>query len=209
MTTTPTVQYDRSWRGMPDEELRHYLTTYRRRLALLDQDVPDEETRESTREFLAMLIADAVREDGYRQRAELAGVPRDHPRFDPGWIVDLKARLPLDDFFTYAFGAELGRSVSGQRRGPCPLCGRGTDCFVVYTLDPDDQHYKCFRCQSGGDAINAVRQKLGLGFVEALAFLAQHAGVPLPAGERKVVPFAAPRKHTATSGRMALPTRRG
>jgi len=175
------VRYESSWRGLADEELRHYLTTYRRRLVLLDADVPDPDVRESTRAFLALLITDAEREDALRERAAAAGVPRDHPRFPPGWLVDLKARVPLDELCESLFSVDLGRLTSGSRRGPCPLCGHGRDCFVVYLGDREDEHYKCYRCQAGGDAINAIRQKLGLPFVQAVEFLAQHAGVPLPA----------------------------
>lgn len=175
------VPYDRSWRLLPDEELRRWLGFYRRRLALVDAEVADPFEREPTRQFLALLVGDAGREEAGRRRAADLGVPRERDQFPADFIADLKARVKLDELLEYEAGARLGREVGGKRQGPCPLCRRGANCFTVYVADAADQHYYCFRCGARGDAITAIMQVYGEPFRAAVEHLARNGHVPLPA----------------------------
>ena len=61
--------------------------------------------------------------------------------------------------------AEIKR-VSGRMVACCPFHEENTPSFHIYA-----DHYHCYGCQVHGDAINYVREKKGLGFIEALEFL--------------------------------------
>lgn len=84
----------------------------------------------------------------------------------------LLARAPLADL--------IGETVALERRaghlvGCCPFHAEKTPSFYVY---PD--HYHCYGCKEHGDAISFVRQKQGLGYVDALRHLAAKYGVEAP-----------------------------
>lgn len=177
--------HDRSWQLLADEELRRWLTFYRRRLALADAEIPDPFEREPTRQYLAMLVGDAEAEEARRERAAELGVPRGRECFPPAFVADLKARIRLDELLAYEAGAQLGRpDARGQRRGPCPFCGNGMNSgnrpFGVHLADPADQWYRCFACGAAGDAISAIMQVYGDPFRAAVERLASGAGMPLP-----------------------------
>lgn len=178
--TAPT--YDNSWRGLSDEELRHYRREYQRQITALDTEYPDAELRESTRVYLAMLVDGAETEVRRRKRAAKAGVSIDASRFSESFVDDLKSRIKLDELCEYELGARLGRvNGAGWRHGDCPFpqCGH-KDCFGVYVGDACHQRYLCFSCGAGGDAINAIMHAYGDTFREAIERLCKDGGVPLP-----------------------------
>jgi hypothetical protein len=204
-----TIAYDRSWRFMDDADLRSALTMHRRALALVDQENPDPDIRESTRQFLSMLVTDGEAEEARRKWAERLGVPRDAERFAAGWLADLKSSVMLDTLLEHDAGARLGPERHGKRRGSCPFCkpSEQSDCFVVFTADPADQWYYCHRCGAAGDCFVAVMQCWGGRFVNAVEHLAHQRGVPLPARSAKL--HAAPASAaTNGNGRRPLPIRR-
>ena len=61
--------------------------------------------------------------------------------------------------------------------GCCPFHSEKTPSFHVV---PDRQMYKCFGCGKGGGAINYVMELENLPFRDAVAVLAQRAGMPVP-----------------------------
>ena len=61
--------------------------------------------------------------------------------------------------------------------GCCPFHSEKTPSFHVV---PDRQMYKCFGCGKGGGAINFVMELENLPFRDAVAVLAQRAGMPVP-----------------------------
>ena len=61
--------------------------------------------------------------------------------------------------------------------GCCPFHSEKTPSFHVV---PDRQMYKCFGCGKGGGAINYVMELENLPFREAVAYLAQRAGMEMP-----------------------------
>ncbi len=71
-------------------------------------------------------------------------------------------------------GARLKRVVPNEFAGPCPACG-GVDRFSVNTRKNVWTCRKCFGGKNGnlagGDAIDLVRNVLGLSFVEAREFV--------------------------------------
>lgn len=76
----------------------------------------------------------------------------------------------------------VARYTQIQRRGNrltacCPLHQEKTPSFYV---DGQKGLYHCFGCGSGGDMIRFIQEIENLGFLEALDFLAEIAGIDLP-----------------------------
>ncbi len=59
----------------------------------------------------------------------------------------------------------------------CPFHSEKTPSCHIYT---DDPHFHCFGCGAGGDVITFIMQIENIGYIEALRFLAQRAGMSLP-----------------------------
>jgi len=68
---------------------------------------------------------------------------------------------------------KIGRSY----RGLCPFHQEKSPSFYVH---PERQYYHCFGCQASGDVLSFVMTVEGLSFREAVAELAERAGVELP-----------------------------
>jgi DNA primase len=76
-------------------------------------------------------------------------------------------------------GAHLPLRAAGRtHKGLCPFHTEKTPSFVV---NPERQIFHCFGCGEGGDAITFLMKHERLGFMEAVRFLADRAGVSLPA----------------------------
>ncbi len=61
--------------------------------------------------------------------------------------------------------------------GLCPFHNEKTPSFTVYI---NTQSYYCFGCGAGGDAITFIKNVESLDYGEAVKFLADKAGIPLP-----------------------------
>jgi DNA primase len=99
-------------------------------------------------------------------------------------LDDFKARLPLVEI--------VARRVRLTRRGHehiglCPFHREKTPSF---TVSDAKGFYHCFGCGQHGNAIDFVMATEGLEFAEAVARLAELAGLPLPwrAGVRGPAP---------------------
>lgn len=62
-------------------------------------------------------------------------------------------------------------------KGLCPFHSEKSPSFTVY---PESQSFYCFGCGAGGDVITFIRRIENLEYVEAVKFLAQRAGMPMP-----------------------------
>ena len=79
-------------------------------------------------------------------------------------------------------GAYVPLKAAGRTfKGLCPFHTEKTPSFVV---NPERQIFHCFGCGEGGDAIAFLVKHERLTFPEAVRFLAQQAGVALPATGR-------------------------
>jgi DNA primase len=68
-------------------------------------------------------------------------------------------------------------------RGPCPLHGGEGPNFSV---DPGKNLFKCFTCGESGDVFSFPMKMLGMGFLDAVRFVAARAGVEIPEEEAEV-----------------------
>jgi DNA primase len=67
-------------------------------------------------------------------------------------------------------------------RGPCPLHGGEGPNFSV---DPARNLFKCFVCGEGGDLFSFPMKHLGMGFTEAVRWVADRVGVVIPEREAR------------------------
>jgi DNA primase len=72
------------------------------------------------------------------------------------------------------------RKAGNHYKGLCPFHNEKSPSFTVHE---DRQFFYCFGCQTGGDVISFLRQLNGYSFYEALTYLADRAGIQLPAPE--------------------------
>lgn len=79
------------------------------------------------------------------------------------------ANTPLDKLI----GETVKLTKKGnQYSGCCPFHNEKTPSFYIYT-----DNYHCFGCGAHGDAISFVREQQGLGFIDALKWLAKKYGI--------------------------------
>lgn len=76
----------------------------------------------------------------------------------------------------------IGRYVTLKRTGAnlvglCPFHSEKTPSF---TVSPEKRMFFCFGCHAGGSAITFVQKAENLEFADAVAFLADRAGLPMP-----------------------------
>lgn len=91
-------------------------------------------------------------------------------------LDDVKRRILAKADLATLIGEKTALSQrSGQMTGCCPFHPEKTPSFYVY-----QDHYHCYGCKAHGDAITFVRETEGMGFVEALRWLAQRTGVEVP-----------------------------
>jgi DNA primase len=90
-----------------------------------------------------------------------------------GITAEIKSKLPVVDV--------VGETVALKRagsayKGLCPFHAEKTPSFLV---SPDRETWHCFGCGEGGDIFTFLMRRDGLDFREALARLAERAGVEL------------------------------
>ncbi len=99
--------------------------------------------------------------------------------YDNNITRDIQSRLDIVDLISET--VELKRK--GNRYwGLCPFHQEKTPSFSV---NQDKQMFYCFGCHAGGDIFSFVIKKEGFDFKEAVNYLAQKAGIQIPAGNRK------------------------
>ena len=78
--------------------------------------------------------------------------------------------------------AIIGQYVTLKKRGKnyLGLCPFHTEKTPSFSVHPDRQFYHCFGCGKGGDVFTFVMEHEGWSFPEALKYLAEKAGIPLP-----------------------------
>lgn len=92
----------------------------------------------------------------------------------PSYIQELTARNDIYDVVSrYVSLKRAGRLYKGL----CPFHNERSPSFMIY---PETQSYYCFGCGAGGDVIKFVMEMNSLSYIEAIRFLAQNCGMPMP-----------------------------
>jgi DNA primase len=104
----------------------------------------------------------------------------------------IRDRVDMAKVATALLGPAPGRRGERGRRlwWPCPFHEDKNPSFVI---DPGKPYWRCYGCGEHGDAANLVMRLQGVGFPEAVAYL---AGKPAPSGKpaRPRHPAASPAK---------------
>ena len=87
---------------------------------------------------------------------------------------------------------------AGRYTACCPFHAEKTPSFYLY-----DDHYHCFGCGAHGDVISFVQAQQGLGFIDALKWLANKFSIPVPELERSSRDFSEWKKN-AKLGKILL-----
>lgn len=86
----------------------------------------------------------------------------------------LKSRVAITDVVSeFTQLSRRGTSIVGC----CPFHKEKTPSFYVYE---DDGHYHCYGCKAHGDAFDILMEKRGYTFIEAVKYLCDRTGLPMP-----------------------------
>lgn len=92
-------------------------------------------------------------------------------------IEDIRIRCDIE---TIVQGYVTLRKTGTNEKGLCPFHSERTPSFTVY---PATQSFYCFGCGAGGDVITFIMKIENLDYRGAVEFLAEKAGIALPAWE--------------------------
>ena len=95
-------------------------------------------------------------------------------RFSQNFIEEIKYRNKIEDVISSY--VNLKRAGSNYQ-GVCPFHSEKTPSFSV---SPAKKMFFCFGCHAGGSAITFVQKMENLEFPDAVEYLANRAGLPLP-----------------------------
>lgn len=87
--------------------------------------------------------------------------------------LQIKEKINIVDFLE-----EEGVKLTYKGKAYKGLCPFHTEKTPSFTVSEEFQNYKCFGCGESGDIFSYVIKKYGLQFKQALAFLADKAGIP-------------------------------
>ncbi len=95
-------------------------------------------------------------------------------RFSENFIEEVVARTDIEEV--------IGRYVTLKRAGSnlvgrCPFHSEKTPSFSV---SPTKKMFYCFGCQAGGSVITFIQKTENLSYPEAIEYLANRAGLPIP-----------------------------
>ena len=99
------------------------------------------------------------------------------PRLSEQFLEELRFRNPITDVVSSY--VPLKRAGSNLK-GLCPFHSEKSPSFTVYEKN---NSYYCFGCGAGGDVITFIRTIDNLDYMDAVRFLAQRAGLPMPEDE--------------------------
>ena len=96
------------------------------------------------------------------------------PKFSKTLLNQIRDRISIAAFI----GERIVLKRAGRNfKGLCPFHGEKTPSFNV---NDEKQIYHCFGCGEGGDIFRFVMEFDGIGFTEAVRYLAGRAGVEIP-----------------------------
>lgn len=95
-------------------------------------------------------------------------------RFSDEWLREL---LSKNDIVSV-----IGQYVPLERKGSryWGFCPFHKETNASFNINPDKQMFYCFSCQRGGSVINFIMEYNHLSYIEAVNFLADRVGMPMP-----------------------------
>lgn len=117
--------------------------------------------------------------------------------FEEEYLTEVKEKNDIVDVVS----SYVSLRRSGSRYiGLCPFHSEKTPSFFV---NPAMQLYHCFGCGAGGTVIHFIEQMENLDFVEAVKFLAQRAGIPLPEEKHEVSDYTRLKRNIREMNKLA------
>src|SRR5215813_11008676 len=95
--------------------------------------------------------------------------------FPQQFVDDLKAQTDIVQVISDLVPSL--KKTGATWKGLCPFHQEKTPSF---TVNRDKGFFKCFGCGAGGDVVKFVELNQKLSFPEAVRYLAQRAGMPIP-----------------------------
>ncbi len=117
--------------------------------------------------------------------------------FEEEYLNEVKEKNDIVDVIS----SYVNLRRSGNRYiGLCPFHSEKTPSFFV---NPQMQLYHCFGCGAGGTVIHFIEHIENLDFVEAVKFLAQRAGIPLPEEKDEVSEYSRLKRNIREMNKIA------
>ncbi|MBO5409101.1 MAG: DNA primase [Clostridia bacterium] len=117
--------------------------------------------------------------------------------FEEEYLQEVKEKNDIVDIIS---GYVSLRRSGNRYLGLCPFHSEKTPSFFV---NPAMQLYHCFGCGAGGTVIHFIEQMENLDFVEAVKFLAQRAGIPLPEEKHEVSDYTRLKRNIREMNKIA------
>ena len=118
-------------------------------------------------------------------------------RFSDEFLNTLRLRCDIETVISrYVQLKRSGSSVVGL----CPFHSEKTPSFHV---NPAKQFFHCFGCNAGGDVITFIMKAENLSYVDAVALLAEQAGLALPSADTYDTEITTLRKRILEMNRVA------
>ncbi len=93
--------------------------------------------------------------------------------FSQTFLDEIKERNDIAEVISkYVPLKRAGSNLTGM----CPFHSEKTPSFTVF---PASHNFYCFGCGAGGDVVTFIMRSEGMGYREAIEFLAQRAGIPM------------------------------
>ncbi len=106
--------------------------------------------------------------------------------FPPSFLDEVRERTSLVSIISpYSKLVKKGREYSG-------LCPFHQEKSPSFTVNDDKGVYYCFGCGASGNVFDFLKDKMSMNFPEAVTYLAERAGIPLPQMEQ-----VSPEEHDA------------
>jgi hypothetical protein len=93
-------------------------------------------------------------------------------------LAQIKSEVPIQQvLFDYGYKIHMGGQFQEQQF-PCDLHGDGQDGKPSARMYPATNQWYCFACDKSRDAVETVRAKEGIEFMDAMAFIENRYGLP-------------------------------
>jgi DNA primase len=107
-----------------------------------------------------------------------------HERLRPIDFDAIKATVSIVDLLeSVDWKPTRTRRGGNELRGPCPIHKSSSATSFIFSVTPEKNIYKCFKCQAGGDAIALAADLFGIPRdqrVKAAVELCKHLGIKIP-----------------------------